>query len=643
MKSTKSKLALFSFVMLIVLCLFNYTSHTTWAADVKTLVKEAKKELRQVEKDMFGGKKDKAIAALTPIKETLLKIKTQDPNNPSLKSLERKFKKLVKDLERRTGRNLGGGSLTVGTSTQVKLPPKPKPKSTPTPKKSAKTAAPAAEDIKTLVKKSNNLLRQAEKNMYAGKNEKAAQQVSEAKAMIEMVKAEDPKNSNLRSLEKKYVRIEKKLKAKMPKATSKKAQAVQPAKTKKAGATKLPYHAKGPITAAKRDLDRIDDYIKRLSDPNWDPKQVLKNMDRTLVSARKNFETGKAKAAEKGLTSHPDFDEIEAKLTETEKKISQAREDNKKKKAIAATQSAEVKTDVKAITDEYKKVEPVFNRATGVVIYYNDLKPVKKLLAQIEAFEKNELNNLKAKLKIFGEKYGITKDEIDKKAEAMGYSDPYYRASFAYTEITKGIENVKKTRSVMADDLIRGAKDMKDRASKGIHDFARLKQHTKLVTWGQIAAKFDQNNPRVKEFNTKLDAWIAKDLKAFNAKVDKATFPKQASNAPGDAKKLAKAAKQFLQKEEDALAAKGKVAGKVVAVVVTGPWRIFKKNLLKEPIQYNLPITTAVQIQSEKKSNLIRVFHSTMLTREMKGVKKAPPFLGATVGNSYYVRPSAVK
>ncbi len=641
MKSTKSKLALFSFVMLIVLCLFNYTSHTAWAADVKALVKEAKKELRQVEKDMFGGKKDKAIAALTPIKETLLKIKTQDPNNPSLKSLERKFKKLVKDLERRTGRNLGGGSLTAGTSTQVKLPPKPKPK--PIPKKPVQSSAPSTADIKTLVTEANNLLRKAEKNMYAGKNEKATQQVSQSKALIEKIKSEDPKHSKLRSLEKKYVQIEKKLKAKMPKATSKKAQAVQPAKTKKAGATKLPYHAKGPITAAKRDLDRIDDYIKRLSDPNWDPAQVLKNMDRTLVSARKNFETGKAKAAEKGLTSHPDFDEIEAKLTETEKMISQAREDNEKKKAIEATQSAEVKADVKALTDEYKKVKSVFNRATGVVIYYNDLKPVKKLLAQIEAFEKNELNNLKAKLKIFGQKYGTTKDEIDKKAEAMGYSDPYYRASFAYTEMIKGIENIKKTRSVMADDLIRRAQDIKDRASKGIHDFARLKQHTKIATWGQIAAKFDPNNPRVKEFNTKLDAWIAKDLKAFNAKVDKATFPKQASNAPGDAKKLAKTAKEFLQKEEDALATKGKVAGKVVAVVVTGPWRVFKKNLLGEPIQYNLPITTAVQIQSEKKSNLIRVFHSTMLTQEMKGVKKAPPFLGATVGDSYYVRPSAVK
>jgi hypothetical protein len=78
-------------------------------------------------------------------------------------------------------------------------------------------------------------------------------------------------------------------------------------------------------------------------------------------------------------------------------------------------------------------------------------------------------------------------------------------------------------------------------------------------------------------------------------------------------------------------------------VVVTGPWRVFKKNILGEPIQYNLPIATAVQTESEKNQNLARVYLSTMLTHEMKGVEKAPPYLGATVGDSYYIRPSAVK
>jgi hypothetical protein len=292
---------------------------------------------------------------------------------------------------------------------------------------------------------------------------------------------------------------------------------------------------------------------------------------------------------------------------------------------------------------EYKRLEPVFSSATGNVIHYNDLKAVRDLLDEINAFEKNDLGNLKTNLEAFGQKYGTTSDEIDKKADSMGYSDPYYRASFAYTEMTKGIENVKKTRTVMADDLIRRATDMREQTSKGIHDFARVKQHARIKEWGELAAQVEPENPRVKAFNGGLDTWIEDDLKALYTKIDKAEFPEQASNAPGDAKELASTIEKFLQKAEDKRAAEGKEAGKVLRVVVTGPWRIFKKNLLGEPIQYNLPIATAKQVENEKSLNLVRVYLGTMLTEEIKGVKKAPPFIGATVGDSYYIRPSAVK
>lgn len=129
----------------------------------------------------------------------------------------------------------------------------------------------------------------------------------------------------------------------------------------------------------------------------------------------------------------------------------------------------------------------------------------------------------------------------------------------------------------------------------------------------------------------------------MNAKIDKAVFPRQAGDAPGDVKALSKAAMEFLQKEEDKNAAQGKAHGKILSVSVTGPWRIFKKNILGEPIQYNLPVAVAVQIEEEKPMDLVRVYLMTMLTQEMKGVQKAPPYIGATVGNSYYVRPSALK
>ena len=547
----KSKSVFFYSGIMIMLFLFSGLASSVQAADVKALLKDADKEIRQAERDMFGGKKDKAVAALETIKEKLLKIKEADPNNPTLKTLENKFTKLVKDLERRTGKDLGGGSLTAaGASTQPKLPPKP-----------------------------------------------------EVKALPEQPAA-----------------------------------AQEPTKTEK-----LPYHARGPISNAKNCLVRIDDYIQRLNDPKWNSKQALEGMDKQLELARENFKEGKAKAAEKGVTSHPDFDEIEKGILEAEKKIAEAKAGHEKAQAAATAGEAEVMADVKALMVEYKRLAPVFSSATGNVMHYNDLKTVRELLDKIDAFEKNDLGNLKANLEAFGQKYGTTSDEIDKNADSMGYSDPYYRASFAYTEMTKGIENVKKTRTVMADDLIRRANDMKERTSKGIHDFARVKQHVRIKEWGELAAQMEPENPRVKAFNGGLDAWIADDLKALYAKIDKAKFPEQASNAPGDAKELASAIKKFLQEEEDARAAEGKEAGKVLAVVVTGPWRIFKKNILGEPIQYNLPIATAKQVENEKSLNLTRVYLGTMLTEEMKGVKKAPPFIGATVGDSYYIRPSALK
>ncbi|MBN1102465.1 MAG: hypothetical protein JXL84_03525 [Deltaproteobacteria bacterium] len=543
------------------------------AEDVKALLREANSELRQAEKDMFAGKSENAVAALKPLKDKVERIKGADPNNPGLKALESKVEKLVRDLEKRTGKDLGGGSVKAAAEgTPPKLPPKPEAK--PMPEKTKPASAPVA----------------------GAQGDSAA----EAKGA-----QRDP--------------------------------------GKPGQAEKLPYHARGPIEEADRSVGRIDGYIQRLSDPNFNKDQLLKNMDAALENARKNLETARAKAAEQGIASHPRFDEVGAKISAAEKRVADAKAGQAKAKETLKAETAEVHADVKAVMDDYNRVKPLFNRATGVVMYYNDLVPVKELLAQVEAFEKTEVGKLKPGLDAFAKKYGNTRDEIDKKAEKMGYSDPYHRASFPYTEILNGMENVRKTRTVMADDLIRRAGEMKGQVSRGIHDFARMQQYGRLREWGRVAAGFEKENPRVQEFNTGLEGWIAEDLKAFNAKIDKATFPGQGKDAPRDAEGLAKASREFLQKEEDERAAKGKEAGKVVAVVVTGAWRVFKHNLLGEPVQYNLPIAAAVQIEKEKGSNLTRVYHGTMLTQEMKGVKQAPPFIGVTVGDSYYIRPSALK
>jgi hypothetical protein len=329
-------------------------------------------------------------------------------------------------------------------------------------------------------------------------------------------------------------------------------------------------------------------------------------------------------------------------LAAAEQKAAEAKRRFSEGQAAIAAASKDVDADIKNLLDEYKRVEPLFEKATGTVMYYNDLAAVKELLSQIESFENNDLEKINTSMKTFSQKYGSTADEIDMKADAMGYTGQN-RASFPYTGLSGGIKNVQLTRTVMADDLVRRASAMKAQVSKGVSDFARTKQYGRIREWGELAAQMDKENPRVREFNSGLDAWIKEDMKALHAKIDKVTWPGHADNAPDDAKKLAKIAVEFLQKEEDKRVEKNMEVGKVLAVAVTGPWRVFKKNLLGEPIQYNLPILCAVEYESDKDLNVVRVYDSTLLTEEFKGVKMAPPFLGATVGNSYYIRASAIE
>ena len=571
MNRKKSNWVLFTFVTVIALSLIFLMRQTTLATDAKAVLKQVTQELRQAERDMFAGKEDKAIFALEPIKKRLIELKAADPNNPGLKTAENKYKKLVKDLERRTGKDLGGGTLTAAKmSTQTELPPKPEAK----PMSEKSPSATATADAKTT----------AVKTASSAEAAKAATQA------------------------------------------------------------KLPHEARSPLSQSASQLSRIDGYIKKLLDPTstFNKEQLVDYMDKSIASARTKFDEAKALAAKKGVTSHPDFDKTEADLAAAEQKVAEAKQQYKKAKTAAAASSKEVDADVKALLVEYNRVNPLFEKATGYVTYYNDLEPVKGLLSQIENFEKNDLNKINDAMKAFAQKYGATREEIDRKAEAMGYSGQG-RASFPYTALSEGIKNVQKTRTVMADDLIRRASDMKDRTQKGISDLARPKQYKTIKAWGELAAQFDRDNSRVKEFNSGLDSWIKEDMKALNAKIDKATWPGKADNAPDNAGKLSKIAVEFLQKEENKRAERNIEVGKVLAVAVTGPWRVFKKNLLGEPIQYNLPILCAVEYKSDKDLNAVRVYDSTLLTEEYKGVKMAPPFMGATVGNSYYIRPSAIK
>jgi len=142
MKTVKARNTGYYVIILFFLVLFQFIAFPSHATDVKELLREISSDLRQAERNMFGGKAEQAIASLETLKAKILQAKEADPNNPQVKTSENKFKKLVKDLERRTGKDLGGGSLTAaGAGTKTDLPPQPSAK--PLSRPAEQAAAPA--------------------------------------------------------------------------------------------------------------------------------------------------------------------------------------------------------------------------------------------------------------------------------------------------------------------------------------------------------------------------------------------------------------------------------------------------------------------------------------------------------------------
>ena len=545
------------------------------AGDSDALLKQVDKDLRQAERDMFGGKTEKAIASLENINISLQKIKADDPNNPKLKTAENKYNKLVKDLERRTGKSLGGGTLTAATaSTATEMAPKPEAKELPASSTQAST----------------------EKAVAASAGSAAAAQTT-----------------------------------------------VNKATTSSNAAVKLPYDARKPMSEAERNLSSLERDIDKLADPGYggNKDQLVSNMEKKIAQTKNSLGEAKEFAAAKGVTSHPDFDAVESQIVIAEKEIAAAKSGHEANKAVAAAAANEVEADVADLKALYDKAEPVFSKAPGNVIYYNDLKVVEDVIVQIESFEKNDLANVESKMELFASKYGSTKQEIDKKADAMGYVNNYYRASYAYTELAAGIENVAKTRDVMAEDLVRRTQSELSTISKGA-ELHIIDRYAKVKEWLAMAIRYQPDNPKVKELQGSIDAQIATGMKEFNTRVDGRSWPDNASNAPSNADDLANVALDWFKNSPDW----GKRSSKVrhpLAVTVTGPWSVQKRNLLGNPIMYGLPIKLAVMVDEDKELNVARVYELTMRTVEQAGAKMEPPFDHITVGNSYFIRPEKVK
>jgi hypothetical protein len=408
-------------------------------------------------------------------------------------------------------------------------------------------------------------------------------------------------------------------------------------------AAALPYDARRPMDEFSHHYASYESARKELATAKGDDYRLLvKRIGGRVDDMALSLDEARKAAAAKGVTAHPAFDDAATKLTAAREVSAQAQGEQNKKAAAAAEKekaAGSAGASMKSLLEELRA--STFNKANGAVIYYNDPSEVQDLLTAIESFEKNRQAEVQKTLANFEAQYGKTEAEIEKNTGD-------WQTANAYQEIKKGIVNVGKTREVMAEDLVKkyeaGFSDL-----GGIADFSKVKRVTDLKRYISMAVRFAPANTKAKEAEANHEKRANAALKDFFAGVDKRTWPGQAANAASPAGSLAEAGMKFFREDEEwgqrdkNPRAKDKEIRKPLAVAIRGPWSVQEKNIMGQPIMYGVPALVAVELASEKELKLVRVFDVTLRTEEREGVKQAPPFLSITVGNSFYIRPGALK
>lgn len=527
-----------------------------------------------------------------------------------------------------------------------------------------------------LVKRADTELRAAERKMFSGDKEAAQQQLDSAGGLIAQIEAAEPGRKELAALKQKQSRVQADLDRRMGKpagaaskaptateqpaaapaaaeASSPAARTIAPPPAAPAPAARaarpaaLPYHAREKMAEFDNRFRSVEYALGKMEearkgDTTTPPEKYAAEVGEAIPALTSLLDEARTEAASAGVAAHPAFEEAQRRLDALPGRLKETQTTVAAAQEARAASSAEIAADVEKLTRECDRLdEKVFNKASGATIYYNDLAPVKEQLDAIVAFEKEDLAQANALLESFSAKYGATDEEIRKRID-----DPAAARTFA--NLKEGIANVAKTRTAMAEDLA-ARTAQRIQGMDNAHDFSRLERHAEARAWMKMAQDFDAGNAKVKELAASLEQQLEADAKKLDGKIAGRKWPGNAANAPDDAGKLAATALEYFRnsidwgRRDQNAEAKDTQPRVPLAVAVTGPWSVQARNIVGEPTMYGLPILLAVQVPAEKDRDLARVFVLTMRTSEERNVKMEPPFESVTVGDSYYMRASAVK
>jgi len=165
----------------------------------------------------------------------------------------------------------------------------------------------------------------------------------------------------------------------------------------------------------------------------------------------------------------------------------------------------------------------------------------------------------------------------------------------------------------------------------------KLQEAKTLLEW---ALKFDPDNAYANARIATIDAEIAELAKQIDAETDARTWAGNVDDfpGPGSTGDLAKAALEYLRADRDW--GKNENGTEVLAVCVRGGWQPADRDVFGRIVSWRLPIHVAATRPALKERGLARVYELSAVAQEGApgAAKKAPPFAGYWVGDSWNIR-----
>ena len=507
-----------------------------------------------------------------------------------------------------------------------------------------------------LAKRADADLRSAQSLFFNGKRDESLQTLVKAHKKVVQLRGVNAADNRLKGLEGKVEKLKADLEKRMGgsidldtgKVAEKLAAPGAPTPVQaptRAASTRLPHHADQAMSGALRSLDSVNgpysrfDYYRERGEYDSIIK-ALDSIDEALKEVPAQIEEAKRLAAEKGVTEYPGFAEAYERLEKEKARSAETRKQTLKQSSATAAAGDAVSKDVESFATAYDRLRGmIFDRANGFAVSFTEPAEAGEFLAAIESFEKNEMAKAQKTLEDFAARYGNSRDAINSKVRAQGYQGNRL-AGTIYEDFTKSIENISKTRKAMAEDLLRRAKEDLESLPKA-HDFFRAERRDRVKDFSELAARYDSSSAEIRRFVSDMPARFDADIKALNEKIDARKWPGSISGKKAEEE----AGMKFFKEDSDwGARPRNKEQRIPVAVAITGDWTVQKTDLLNRPVMYGVPALVAVEVPEEKaKMKVLRVYSVTLRTAEGANVKQAPPFREITVGDSYYIRPAAVR